>query len=161
MLFQNRKGKLNHPSLQATSEGCTTNRLFLKDQRNGMLYLINSGSALSVQPPNKEDIRNKSKETFLYAANSTKIQTYRVRLLKVDLGMCTKFQWPLIIADADNPIIGADFLKAYDSMIDLHRPPLVDGQTNLERHSFLQKGTIREQTRLHSSILQKICIFNN
>ena len=47
----------------------------------------------------------------------------------LDLEMHCRFPWPLTIADVSKPIIGADFLRQSDLLVDLARECLLNGQT--------------------------------
>ncbi|OON21531.1 hypothetical protein X801_02571, partial [Opisthorchis viverrini] len=47
------------------------------------------------------------------AANASPIQTYVQRTLRLNLGLGRHFSWILVIADVQNPIIGADFLTHF------------------------------------------------
>lgn len=67
----------------------------------------------------------------LFAANRTPIEVYGESLYTLDLGLRRAYLWNFIIADVGTAIIGADFLKHYHLLVDLHRKCLVDAETNL------------------------------
>ncbi|GFX36691.1 retrovirus-related Pol polyprotein from transposon 17.6 [Trichonephila clavipes] len=74
---------------------------------------------------------NKSPQSnFLFAAN-TKIPAYGMVRKELNLGLRRPFIWTFIIADVSSPIIGADFLKHFNLLIDLKKKRLVDVETSL------------------------------
>ncbi|GFV97451.1 transposon Tf2-9 polyprotein [Trichonephila clavipes] len=50
---------------------------------------------------------------------------------KLNLGLRRPFIWTFIIADVSSPIIGADFLKHFNLLIDLKKKRLMDVETSL------------------------------
>lgn len=67
----------------------------------------------------------------LFAANGTKILTYGKKLLVLDFGLRRKFQFPFIIANVEKAILGADFLKKFDLLVDVGNKRLRDTRTTL------------------------------
>ncbi|XP_061396864.1 uncharacterized protein LOC133332479 [Musca vetustissima] len=65
----------------------------------------------------------------LYAANGSPIKVIGETRLKLDLGLKRKFYWSFVIADVTTPIIGSDFIKYHDLLIDLRRNRLIDNIT--------------------------------
>ncbi|GFX67241.1 transposon Tf2-8 polyprotein [Trichonephila clavipes] len=97
-----------------------TSRLFLLDRKSGQKFLIDSGSEICVIPPSPT--MNKSPQSnFLFAANNTKIPAYGMVRKELNLGLRRPFIWTFIIADVSSPIIGADFLKHFNLLIDLKK----------------------------------------
>ncbi|GFX60039.1 transposon Ty3-I Gag-Pol polyprotein [Trichonephila clavipes] len=83
-------------------------------------FLIDSGSEIYVIPPSPT--MNKSPQSnFLFAANNTKIPAYG--MVRKELNLCLRrpFIWTFIIANVSSPIIGADFLKHFNFLIDLKK----------------------------------------
>ncbi|CAH8623577.1 unnamed protein product [Dicrocoelium dendriticum] len=64
--------------------------------------------------------------TSLTAANGTPIATYGHRSLTLDLGLRRTFRWVFTFAEASFVIIGIDFLKHFDLLIDAKRQMIVD-----------------------------------
>ncbi|GFT24728.1 transposon Tf2-9 polyprotein [Trichonephila clavipes] len=94
--------------------------LFLLDRKSGQKFLIDSGSEICVIPPSPT--MNKSPQSnFLFAANNTKILAYGMVRKELNLGLRRPFIWTFIIADVSSPIIGADFLKHFNLLIDLKK----------------------------------------
>ncbi|XP_058840035.1 uncharacterized protein LOC131695515 [Topomyia yanbarensis] len=75
----------------------------------------------------------------LFAANGTPINVYGEALLKVNLGLRREFLWSFLIADVSTGIIGADFIRNFDFLIDLKRNRLIDNTTQLESAGVLTR----------------------
>ncbi|GFX13786.1 retrovirus-related Pol polyprotein from transposon 17.6 [Trichonephila clavipes] len=56
-----------------------------------------------------------------FCANNTKIPAYGMVRKELNLGLRRPFIWTFIIADVSSPIIGADFLKHFNLLIDLKK----------------------------------------
>ncbi|XP_020296813.1 uncharacterized protein LOC109861535 [Pseudomyrmex gracilis] len=67
----------------------------------------------------------------LFAANGTQIRTFGITVLQPILGLRRAFPWRFIIADVEQPIIGADFLAYYHLLTDVTKKRLIDGKTGL------------------------------
>jgi len=131
-------------------------RLHVTDKVTGIRYLIDTGSDVSVYPPQKHQMfRGKAEPYQLYAANGSVIPTYGMKTLQPNLGLRREFPWRFIIADVLQPIIGADFLAHYHLLPDMKRKKLIDGETGLTiqgttaTHHGQSVKTITEQTPYH------------
>ncbi|GFU49691.1 transposon Tf2-9 polyprotein [Trichonephila clavipes] len=108
-----------------------TSRLFLLDRKSGQKFLIDSGSEICVIPPSPT--MNKSPQSnFLFAANNTKIPAYGMVRKELNLGLRRPLIRTFIIAYVSSPIIGADFLKHFNLLIDLKKK--VGGCGNFSFH---------------------------
>lgn len=74
---------------------------------------------------------------FLFAANSTKISTYGTIRLTLDLNLRRSFSWSIVVADVHQPIIGVDFLKTYNLLVDVKNNCLIDAETKLHSSGIL------------------------
>ncbi|GFV88600.1 transposon Tf2-9 polyprotein [Trichonephila clavipes] len=108
-----------------------TSRLFLLDRKSGQKFLIDSGSEICVIPPSPTMNKSPQSNFSLFAANNTKIPAYGMVRKELNLGHRRPFIWTFIIADVSSPIIGADFLKHFNLLIDLKKKRLVDVETSL------------------------------
>ncbi|GFV94129.1 retrovirus-related Pol polyprotein from transposon 17.6 [Trichonephila clavipes] len=91
----------------------------------------NSGSEICVIPPSPTMNKSPQSNFSLFAANNTKIPAYGMVRKELNLGLRRPFIWTFIIADVSSPIIGADFLKHFNLLIDLKKKRLVDVETSL------------------------------
>ncbi|GFS92358.1 hypothetical protein TNCV_411131 [Trichonephila clavipes] len=121
-------------------------RLFVKDRETGCLFLVDSGADVSILPWTKTKGECQASQYKLNAANGTEIPTYGLKILTLDLGLRRPFQWPFIIAKVKRGIIGADFLRKFQLLIDLHNRKLIDGVTNLSIKG--EVATIQENNYL-------------
>ncbi|GFU76554.1 retrovirus-related Pol polyprotein from transposon 17.6 [Trichonephila clavipes] len=101
-----------------------TSRLFLLDRKSGQKFLIDSGSEICVIPPSPTMNKSPQSNFSLFAANNTKIPAYGMVRKELNLGLRRPFIWTFIIADVSFPIIGADFLKHFNLLIDLKKKDL-------------------------------------
>ncbi|GFW12401.1 retrovirus-related Pol polyprotein from transposon opus [Trichonephila clavipes] len=108
-----------------------TSRLFLLDRKSGQKFLIDSGNEICVIPPSPTMNKSPQSNFSLFAANNTKIPAYGMVRKELNLGLRRPFIWTFIIADVSSPIIGADFLKHFNLLIDLKKKRLVDVETSL------------------------------
>ena len=65
------------------------------------------------------------------AANNSTIHTYGNCKRVVDVGLKREYPWTFIVADVQQPIIGADFLIHYNLLVDLRSRCLWDMRTGL------------------------------
>ncbi|XP_073986102.1 uncharacterized protein [Rhodnius prolixus] len=103
-------------------------RLYIRDKRSGLYFLIDTGAAVSVVPPSSLQKRNPC-DFNLYAANGSTIKTYGERAGTLDLGLGRTFKWNFVVADIPKPIIGADFMYTYELLVDLNGRQLIDKKT--------------------------------
>lgn len=106
--------------------------LTIIDTNTNAKFLIDTGADISVLPPRPADKRNKYNKTKLYAANGSVISTYGERRAILSLGLRRVFEWNFVIADVATPIIGSDFLRRFDLLVDVKRKLLIDRKTLLE-----------------------------
>ena len=109
-------GKRKSQPVGATNRaGADNSRLFyIIDVNSRRKFLVDTGAAVSVFPPSKQEKGNMCTLT-LQAANGTPIPTYGQRSLTLDLGLRRTCRWVFTIANVPTPIIGADFLHHFQS----------------------------------------------
>lgn len=113
---------------------CCNSHLFMVDRNTGLQFLVDSGADVSIVPYKQKPVAQVNSEDddfHLYAANGTRIPTYGTKILEIDLGLMRAFKWPFIIAKTSRGILGADFLRKFNLLIDLKRQQLVDGDIKL------------------------------
>lgn len=92
--------------------------------------MVDTGANISVIPKRKSSYIQQSPFN-LYAANNTIIPTYGEKTLDLDLNLRRPFRWKFIVAAVTKPILGADFLKHHNILVDIAGRCLVDKTTNL------------------------------
>ncbi|KRY15633.1 Retrovirus-related Pol polyprotein from transposon opus [Trichinella patagoniensis] len=80
---------------------------FVQERSYGMRFLVDTGSELT-------------------AANGTRIDVVGSRELTVDLGFTRPMKWKFVVARIAQPILGADFLRHFNLLVDLKHQRLVD-----------------------------------
>ncbi|KAI2797362.1 hypothetical protein BLOT_011343, partial [Blomia tropicalis] len=85
----------------------TSKRLFVQDQNSKLLFLIDTGSDISIVSARKQNL--KEDDQCLFAANGSRIKSYGKRYFNLNLGLRRAFNYKFTIADTQNNIIGADF----------------------------------------------------
>ncbi|XP_011688834.1 PREDICTED: uncharacterized protein LOC105450599 [Wasmannia auropunctata] len=93
---------------------------------------ISKNQAIVIFTQNLAKMHHVNTGVILYAANGAAITTYDQKITDVDLGLRRKFQWPFIIANVTHAILGADFLKHFNLLVDLRGRCVIDGETQLK-----------------------------
>ena len=105
--------------------------LYVADKGRKCKYLIDTGAAVSVLPKSCANGISDADSLPLVAANNSTINTYGNCKRVVDVGLKREYPWTLIVADVQQPIIGADFLIHYNLLVDLRSRCLRDMRTGL------------------------------
>ncbi|GBM72367.1 Transposon Ty3-I Gag-Pol polyprotein [Araneus ventricosus] len=82
----------------------------------------------------------RSSNFMLSTANSTRIRTYGVVHLNIDIGLRLIFPFAFIIADVSHPLLGMDFLTKYALIFDFKKKLLTDSLTSLQAVGTLSRG---------------------
>ena len=94
----------------------------------------------------------------LQAANGTSIRTFGEKSVQLDLGLAKTFTWTFTIAEVSKPIIGADFLRYFELLVDVGRKSLMNAETFLPvpasyRWSTLSKLCVLFQDSQYANIV--------
>lgn len=108
-----------------------SHRLHITDRNTNLSFLVDTGADISVLPRRKGEVGTPL-PFKLYAANNTTIATYGERTLTLDFNLRRPYKWTFIVADVSRPILGADFLKHHQLIVDLKNGRLIDGVTSLK-----------------------------
>ena len=147
-LFQVGK-RPGQPLMAASAPGLLPSRLFyVTDRSNGFRFLVDTGAEVSVIPPSATDRKHRRTSLSLQAVNDSPIATYGDRLLTVNIGLRRTFQWIFIVADVKQPILGADFLRHYNLLVDMAHNRLTDALTTLQVHGVATTDTSPSPTLL-------------
>ena len=146
-------GKRPGQSLAATGvPGLVPSRLFfIMDCNQGLRFLVDTGAEVSVLPPTCAERRHPSESLTLQAVNGTRIATYGTRSLTLNLGLRRTLRWVFIVADVQQPILGADFLSHFNLHVDMTHCRLVDALTQ-----FTIQGMYSKASTPSPSILPRI-----
>ncbi|GBN44070.1 hypothetical protein AVEN_22479-1 [Araneus ventricosus] len=88
-------------------------RLFIYDELSGLIFLVDSGVAVSPFPKRLAST-SKTSDIFLYAENGSQIRTLGLKQLELDFGLRRRISFRFIIAENSHPIIGEDFWSVLD-----------------------------------------------
>ena len=105
--------------------------LYVADKGHKCRYLIDTGAAVSVLPKSCANGISDAGSLPLVSANNSTIHTYGNCKRVVDVGLKREYPWTFIVADVQQPIIGADFLIHYNLPVDLRSRCLRDMRTGL------------------------------
>ena len=137
-------GKLAQPArVETVAPGLTkSKRLHIRDRSSNMVFLIDTGSDISLIPATKDVLRTRPNDLTLFAANNSRVPTFGDKRLTLNLGLRRSFIWNFCVAAVPNPIIGADLLAHFHLVPFLHQSKLVDTSTGLSTSGFLKTANI-------------------
>lgn len=115
---------------------CTTNRLCVFDRDTRERFLVDTGADISVLAATSKSKMTAPSTYRLFAANNTPINTYGEKTLRLNLGLRRSFLWKFVVADVKTSILGADFLRHFKLLVDLHKKKLIDNVTELSVDAF-------------------------
>lgn len=131
-----------HALKTASVESPNSGRLFyVTERRTKVRFLIDTGAEVSVVPPTMEERRQRQESPPLQAVNGSSIKAYGEKSLTLDIGLRRTFRWLFIIADVQQAIIGADFLRRFALTVDMRRNMLFDTDTQLSVQVLISKVT--------------------
>jgi len=122
--------------IRSKDEGRRRKDLTVRDRRNEIRYLIDTGADISVLPKTATRDKHIINKYKLYAPNNTPITTYGTKLIQLDLGLRRRLDRTFIVADVKQAIIGAGLL-AYYELVDLKRRLLQDGKASRKTNGIL------------------------
>ncbi|GBN70220.1 hypothetical protein AVEN_271444-1 [Araneus ventricosus] len=125
--------------MTATGDLQKVDRLFITDHKSGLRFLVDSGASVSCVPV-KIYRGRRSSNFMLSAANSTRIRTYGVVHLNIDIGLRRIFPFAFIIADVSHPILGMNFLTKYALIFDFKKKLLTDSLKSLQAVGTRSRG---------------------
>ena len=105
--------------------------LHFQDRASGRSFLIDTGAEVSLIPASPADNRAaiaSAHSAPLAAANGTEIKSYGTRRIPLQFGN-KHFQGSFIVADINQAILGADFLRDNGLLVDLGGQRLVHSAT--------------------------------
>ncbi|GFO16288.1 transposon ty3-g Gag-Pol polyprotein [Plakobranchus ocellatus] len=118
------------PTVASASAGPHDPQLFLTDRNTGRRFLVDTGAQVSVIPPTWFDKHHGQHGPPLQAANGTSISTYGSRNVSLRFNETT-YDARLIIADVKRPLLGADFFRRHNLLVDLNGQRLIEADTYL------------------------------
>ena len=121
-------GKLeSRSSLHTMTTGDRKNLFFVWDESSRRKLLIDTGAEVSVFPPTRWERLAQKKGPPLIAANGSNIKCYGHRSMELKLPE-GNFKWKFVLADVSRPLLGADFLRAHNLLVDLRHGRLLNAK---------------------------------
>ena len=132
--------------MATSATGHHTSRLFyITDCTSKLRLLVDTGAEVSLLPLTHQQCMHLRQRTHmhsyrkhppqegfsLHAANGSSIPSYGCQSLTLNFGLRRMFPWIFIIADVQQPIIGADFLNHFNLLVDLKNKRLLDSNSHL------------------------------
>ncbi|BHF65016.1 hypothetical protein SprV_0200802500 [Sparganum proliferum] len=126
---QSKRVKRVGPKVSAANlpDGFSPGRTFYAhDTRSGRLFLADNGAQLSIISSTPVDHRCHNPGLFLQAVNTSPITPFGTYSLSLNNGLRRLFPWVIVGTDTSCAIIGADFLTAFNLLVDCHQSRLHD-----------------------------------
>ncbi|BHF62508.1 hypothetical protein SprV_0200549000 [Sparganum proliferum] len=124
-------------ALQLRRSPGPSRRPFGRDRRRSRSRLRTANLwKLLGQRVNAAELSGNSTGRTFYAVNSSPITTFGFRSLSLDIGLRRLFPWIFVVADVPTAILGADFLAAFDLLVDCRQLRLHDRATTLTVKGF-------------------------
>lgn len=118
------------PAVASASSGPRDPQLFVTDSYSKRHFLVDTGAQVSVIPATWYDKRSGQSGPPLQAANGTPISTYGSRNVPLCLNNRV-YQARLIVADVKRPLLGADFFRHHNLLVDIRGQRLIEADTFL------------------------------
>lgn len=146
-----RPGRIELDSATIAAIDHSADLLVVTDSASGLKFLVDTGACISVLPPRAEDRKHEETSSNLTAANGTRIKTFGERLLNINIGLPDTYTWIFLVADVQQPILGADFLAHNNIDVSLRHRTLTTGTSTLSATSPKHNTPI---TRIGSALIQ-------
>ena len=93
-------GKRDQPSVNAVyDDGLGTHRIFVRDKRTNISFLMDTGADTCVYTRNKVRGPANKSDYELFAANEIRIATYGTITVSLNLSLRRAFKWRFLVAD--------------------------------------------------------------
>lgn len=154
-------GKLQTgPTVASTSVGPCKLSLFVTDHKSGRRFLVDTGAQVSVIPATWHDKRAGACGQSLKAANGSSITTYGAQDTSISLNG-HPYEVRLIIANVQRPLLGADFLRRHNLVVDIKGQRLVEADTfasvpcSVDQVSFDELASIDTNANVFRKVLNE------
>ena len=128
--------RIEGPTLASATVGPESLQLIVLDKNSGLRFVVDSGAQVSVIPPTLQDRRSGTCGSTLQAANGSQILCYgeRQTVLRLD---DRSYGARLVIADVRRPLLGADFLRRHNLLVDMRGQRLIESDSYHAVHSMI------------------------
>ena len=122
--------------------------LYIFDHQSRTKFLVDTGAEVSVLPATASQ-RSLPPSLHLYAANGSKIPVYSRKTVQVDLNLRRPFEWTFYVGAVSQAILGADFLKHFNLMVDVRGGKLLDPLTDISTTGRPASGDSTRLSAIH------------
>lgn len=116
--------------------------------KNILSFLIDTGVDISLLPLSSTKGNDALSNFKVYAVDGKPISTYGARALTLDLGLRRPYSWKFTVAQVEQPIIDADFLKYDGLLVDLKNKRIIDDYTKLQQLAQISTDNYQSITTL-------------
>ena len=109
----------------------------------GRRFLVDTGAHVSVVPASRLDRRTEATKQQLQAANGASITTYGARNALLHFGNY-RYAARLAIANVKQPLVGADFLRQHNLLVDIRGQRLIEADTYMSVSLDVTKANITQ-----------------
>ena len=117
-------------------------RIHIRDISSGLIYLVDTGSDISLLPADARALKQNPNDLVLYAANDSRVSKFGERTTTLNLNVRHPIKWKFCVAAVPYPILGADLLANYHLVPFLHESRLLDTTTGLSIYGFLKSALV-------------------
>ena len=89
----------------------------VRNRTDGLNFLVDTGAQSSIVQATPEE-RKRPPTRPMRAANNSPILTWGFRDVQVDLGLGKVHNWQFVVADVNGNLLGFDFLRTFDLLVD-------------------------------------------
>ena len=117
-------------------------RLHIRDVSTGLIYLVDTGSDISLLPADSKTLTKKPSDIVLFADNDSRVPTFGEVNVTLNLNLRCVFKWNFCVAQVPYPIIGVELIAHFHLVPYLHGSRLVDITTGLSSRGFLKSEPV-------------------
>lgn len=101
---------------------------YINDKLFNLQFLVDSGASTSLIPRKFASSFYPDQTIKLVNANGSSIATFGNIKRRIDIGLGSDFEWTFVVADVSMPILGADFMRFHDLLIDVKNKRLLESR---------------------------------
>ena len=103
-----------------------------------MKFIVDTGAAVSIIPrKDTTGVYFKPSAVQLSSANGERIKVYGETTLPVNIqALKRSYDWTFIVAETTNALLGADFLRYHNLVVDCRNSRIIDNETEQSAHTY-------------------------
>ena len=100
--------------------------LHIQDISSGLIYLVDTGSGISLLPANAKVLKQNPNDLVFYAVNVSRVSIFDERTIILNLNLRRPTKWKFCVAAVPYSILGANLLAHYHLVTFLQKSRLLD-----------------------------------